>query len=131
MENEGGKGKPKNVTDKEANSLEQGEQAAVVEPQAEPALASSLDLASIETPVRSPHPDHEGWLRWTYDAGAAIAAFPLDARTGTETTRICGCTTAGDIVKTNFPSSTTGGIHPGQLWYSWIALLQCKQGRRL
>ena len=99
-ENEGGKGKPKNVTGKEASSLEQGEQAAVVEPQPEPALASSLDLVSIETPVRSPHPDHEGWLRWTYDAGAAISAFPLDARTGTETPRICGCTTAGDIVKT-------------------------------
>ena len=62
-QNEGGKGKPKNVTGKEAGSF--GEQAAVVKPQPQPALASSLDLASIETPVRSPHPDHEGWLRWT------------------------------------------------------------------
>ena len=55
------------------------------EPQPRPALASFLDLASIETPVRSPHPDHEGWLRWTYDTGASSMAFPLDARIGTET----------------------------------------------
>ena len=48
----------------------------------QPALASSLDLASIETLVRSPHLDHEGWLRWTYDTGAAISAFSLDARIG-------------------------------------------------
>ena len=34
--------------------------------------------------VRSPHLDHEGWLRWTYDTGAAISTFPLDARLGTE-----------------------------------------------
>ena len=29
--------------------------------------------------------DHEGWLTWTYDTGAAIWAFPLGARIGTET----------------------------------------------
>ena len=79
------KGKPKNVTGKGAGSLEQGEQAAVVEPQPQRALASSPNLASIETLVRSPHPDDEVWLRWTYDTGAAISAFPLDARIGTET----------------------------------------------
>ena len=84
-QNKGGKGKPKNVTGKGAGSLEQGEQAAVVEPQPQPARASSPNLASIETPVRSPHPDYEGWLRWTYDTGAAISADPLDARIGTET----------------------------------------------
>ena len=60
-----------------AGSLEQGEQAAFVEPQPQPAPASSPDLASIETLVRSPHLDHEGWLRWTYDTGAA-ARFHLD-----------------------------------------------------
>ena len=42
--------------------MEQGEQAAVVEPQPQPALASLLDLPSIETLVRSPHLDHEDWL---------------------------------------------------------------------
>ena len=57
----------------------------MVEPQAQPALANSPDMASIETPVRSPHLDHKGWLRWTYDTGAAISAFPLDAKIGTET----------------------------------------------
>ena len=79
-QNNGGKGKPKNVTGKGASSLEQGEQAVAVEPQPQPALVSSLDLASIETLVRSPHLYHEGWLRWTYDTGAAISAFPLNAR---------------------------------------------------
>ena len=83
-QDKGGKGKPKNVTGKGAGSLEQGEQAAVAEPQQQPALASSF-LASIETLVRSPHLDHEGWLRWTYDTGAAISAFSLDAKIGTET----------------------------------------------
>ena len=33
-----------------------------MEPQLRLVLAS---LASIENPIRSPHPDHEGWLRWT------------------------------------------------------------------
>ena len=56
----------------------------MVEPP-QPALATSLDLASIETLVRSPHPDHEGWLRWTYDTGVAISEFPLDAWIRTET----------------------------------------------
>ena len=83
-QNKGGKGKPKNVTGKETGSLEQEEQAAVAEPQPQPALASSPDLASIETLVRSPHLDPEGWLRWTYDTCAAISAFTLDAKIGTE-----------------------------------------------
>ena len=70
-QNKRGKGKPKIVTGKGAGSLEQrGQQAAVVEPQSQPALASPLDLASIET-------DHEGWLRCTYDTAAPISAFPL------------------------------------------------------
>ena len=99
-QNNGGKGKPKNVTGKGASSLEQGEQAVVVEPQPQPALASSLDLASIETLVRSPHLYHEGWLRWTYDTGAAISAFPLNARIGTETqANDCSCKTAsGELI---------------------------------
>ena len=84
-QNKGGQGKPKNVTGKGVGSLEQREQAAVVEPQPQPALASSPNLASIATPVRTLHPDHEGWLRWTHDTGAAISADPLDARLGTET----------------------------------------------
>ena len=29
--------------------------------------------------------NHEGWLRWTYDTGAANSAFSLDAKIGTET----------------------------------------------
>ena len=49
------------------------------------ALSSALDSTSFETLVRSPHLDHEGWLRWTYDTGAAISAFPLYAQIGTET----------------------------------------------
>ena len=53
----------------------------MAEPQPQPALASSLDL----TPVRSTHLDPEGCLRWTYDTGAAISIFPLDARIGTKT----------------------------------------------
>ena len=47
--------KTKNVTGKGAGSLEQGEQAAVAEPQPQPALASSLDLASVEA--------HMTWAR--------------------------------------------------------------------
>ena len=69
-------------------------------------LASSLDLASIETPVRSPHPDHEGWLRWTCGTGAAISAFPLDARIGTETqANDCGYKTAFYV--SSFPTVET------------------------
>ena len=83
-QSKGGKGKPKKVTGEGASSLQQGEQAAVAEPQPQPALASSLDLASIETLVRSPHLDDEGWLRWKYDTGAAISAFPVGARIRTE-----------------------------------------------
>ena len=84
-QNKGGKGKPKDVTGRRAGSLEQGEQAAVVEPQPQPALASSLDLASVETLVRPPHLYPEGWLRWTYDTGEATSAFPLDAKIRKET----------------------------------------------
>ena len=47
----------------------------MVEPQSQPALASSMDLASFGTPVRSPRLDQQGWLRWTCDTGAAISAF--------------------------------------------------------
>ena len=50
------------------------------------AAASSCEVSRLgATLVRSPDPDHEGWLRWTYDTSAAILAFPLDARIGTET----------------------------------------------
>ena len=59
-QNKGGKRKSKNVTGKGTGSLEQAEQAAVLEKQSQPALASSLDLASFETLVRSPHLDPEG-----------------------------------------------------------------------
>ena len=61
---------------------------------------SSLDLTSFETPGRSPHLDPEGWLRGTYDTGAAISAFPLDAKIGTETeANECSCKTAsGEFV---------------------------------
>ena len=84
-QHKGGKGKPKNATGKGASSLEKGEQTAVSELQPKPALASSPGLASIETPVKSPHLDHKGCLRWTCDTSAAISAFPLDAQIGTET----------------------------------------------
>ena len=67
--------KPKKGTSKGACLLEEGDQAAAVDQQPQPALASSLDLASFETPGRSPHLDPEGWLRWTYDTGVAISAF--------------------------------------------------------
>ena len=80
IQNKGGKGKQKNGAGKGAGSLEQGELAAVVEPQPQPALASSLDVASFETLVRSSHLDPEGWLRCAYDTGAVISAFPLDAK---------------------------------------------------
>ena len=70
-------------TDKGGGTLEQGEQAAVVEPQPPPALACSLDLVSMETLVRSPHLGHERWLTWTHDTGAAVSAFPLDVKIGT------------------------------------------------
>ena len=63
-------------------------------------LRALWDLASCETPVRSPHLDPEGWLRWTYDTGFAISAFPLDARIGTETqANECSYTTAsGELI---------------------------------
>ena len=48
----------------------------------QPALAGSLELGSFgpDLPLeqRRPHLDADGWLRWTYDIGAAITAFPLD-----------------------------------------------------
>ena len=97
------KGKPKNVTGKGAGSLEQVEQAAVVEPQPQRALASSADLASIEAPVRSPHLDREGWLRWAYDTGAAISAVRLDAKNGTET-QANDCKTTRQLQVNSFPT---------------------------
>ena len=72
-QNTGGKGKPKNLTGKGARTLEQGEKGAMV------------DSRSQLFRILSQHLDHEGWLRWTYDTGAAITAFPQDARIGTET----------------------------------------------
>ena len=63
-QHKGGTRKPKELH-KGAASLEQRDQAAAVEQQPPPTLASSLDLASFETPGRSPHLDPEGWLRWT------------------------------------------------------------------
>ena len=56
---EGGKGKLKNGAGSGAGPLEHGDQAAAVEPQPKPALASALYLASFETPGRSPHLDPE------------------------------------------------------------------------
>ena len=74
----------------------------MAEPQPQPALASSLDLASIETLVRSPHLDQEGRLRWIYVTGAAISAFPLDARIGTDTQADdCGYKTASGELKSD------------------------------
>ena len=94
-QHKGGKGETENGTGKGAGSLEQRDQAATVEQQPQLDFASSLDLASFETPGRSPHLDPEGWLRWTYDTGAAISAFPLDAKTGTATeANECSYTTA-------------------------------------
>ena len=95
-----GKGRQKNGTGKGAGSLEQGEQAAVGEPGPQPARASSLGLASFETLVKSPHLDPEGWLRWTYDSGAAISVLPLDAKIGMEThANECSCRTAsGELI---------------------------------
>ena len=59
-QNKGGKGKPKEGTGMGAVSLERGDQALAVEQHRQLALASSLDLASSETPGRSPHLDLEG-----------------------------------------------------------------------
>ena len=53
----------------------------MAEPPPRAALASSPDLASIETSIRSPRLDQEGWLSWTYDTGAAISAFPIGRET--------------------------------------------------
>ena len=74
--------------------------AAAAKQQPQPALTSSLDLASMETPVRSPRLDHEGWLRWTYDTSAAISEFPLVARIGTETEAndCCYKTASGELI---------------------------------
>ena len=61
--------------------------------------ALCLDLASFETPGRSPHLDQEGWLRWKNDTGAAISAFPLDAKIGTETqANACSNKTASGVL---------------------------------
>ena len=84
IQNRGGKGKSKNGTGKGPDSLEQGDQTA----------ASSPDLASFETPGRSPRLDPEGWLTWTCDFGGVISALPLGAKIGTETqANDCSCKT--------------------------------------
>ena len=69
-----------NPTGRGAGSLEQGQQAAVLEPRLLRALWTwhRLELLSDHRTWIS-----EGWLRWTYDTGAATT-FPLDAKTGTE-----------------------------------------------
>ena len=85
--------------------MEQGDQAAAVEQQLQPALASSLDVASFETLGRSPRLDPEGWLRWTCDTGAAISACPLDAKIGTDAeANECGYKTASrELIPDNVP----------------------------
>ena len=90
----GGKGNPMNVTGKGAGLLEQGAQTAVLELQSQPALAEFSRL------VRSLHIHHEAWLRWTYDTGAAISEFPLDARIGTEKQAkyCCSKTAPGELL---------------------------------
>ena len=71
------------------------ERHAAVEPQQQRALASSVDLSSLETPGRSPHLDPKGWFTWTHGTGAAISAFPLDAKIRTETeSTLCSNKTA-------------------------------------
>ena len=101
--------------------MDQGEQVAVAEPQHQPALASSLDMASIETLVSSPHFDHESWLRWTCDTCAAISAFPLDARIGTKTdAKDCSNKTAsGERI------SDRGGLRvQGKIKYKYVVTFQ-------
>ena len=78
----GGRGKGANSLDEEAHAHDDDVQ--------QPALAGSLELSSFgfegaAGAFHSPHLDPEGWLRWTYDTGAAITAFPVDARIGIET----------------------------------------------
>ena len=80
-----GGGRHKGGTARRAGSLEQADPAAAVEQQPQLSHATSLDSASFETPGRSPHLNTEGWLRWTYDTGAATLAFPLDAMVGADT----------------------------------------------
>ena len=76
------------------------DQPAAVEQQPQPALASSLDLASFQKLGGTPHLDSEGWLGLTHDTIAAISAFPLDAKIGTETEAIeCSYKTAsGELI---------------------------------
>ena len=78
------KGKPKNATGKGARQNKENKQQWRNHSHIQ-FLRAFLDLALIETPIRSPHLDHEGWLKWTHDTSAGISAFPLDARIGTET----------------------------------------------
>lgn len=87
----GGKSKPQKGghagRGKGANSLEEQAHDGDVQ---QPALAGSLELGAfgsdgVAGAYRSPHLDPQGWLRWTYDTGAAITAFPVDACMGTET----------------------------------------------
>ena len=73
------KGQPKKSTGKGTGSLEREEQAAVVEQQ--PQLALATLWTSCRLRLLSDHrTTPEGWLRWTFDTGAATSAFPLDAK---------------------------------------------------
>lgn len=87
---EGGKHQP-NSTSK-GKKYGKGKGASSLEDEAqgefqEPVLAGSFELSAVDENrrVRFAHLNAEGWLRWTYDTGAAITAFPLDASMGIET----------------------------------------------
>ncbi len=51
--------------------------------------AGNLEIGSFDSPFRPKsdcqYLDPDGWLKFTYDTGAAITAFPLDAKIGEET----------------------------------------------
>ena len=81
-----------------------------MEPQPQPVPASSLHLASFDTPVISPQLDPEGSLRWTYDIGAAIQHFHWMQRLKQNRTRMNAApeTATGELI------SNRGGLRVQQ-----------------
>ena len=117
-----GGGKREIGTGKGAGSLEQGEQVAVGSRNR--LLRALWTWHRLKTPGRSPHLDLKGWLRWTYDTGATISAFPVDAKIDTETqSNECSCKTAsGELI------SDRGGLRvQGTTEYGYGVIIQARK----
>ena len=108
------KGKP-------ANSLEEG-RAAQGQPAPEPSAAGCLDICSFSVvsaaelmSLEERNVDENGWLRFTFDTGAAITAFPSDMDVGEKTAQNDATyrTASGEVIEDRGGLAVSGWSESG------------------